>query len=69
MKKTKAPTPRSTTLDQLVAKLRTALQRETTNIIEIGNLLIESRKLLEHGEWLPWLAKNCDRNIRTALNY
>ena len=70
MKKTKAPTQK-TTLDRLVAKLRTALQRETTSIIEIGNLLIESRKLLanEHGEWLPWLAKNFDLSERTARRY
>jgi hypothetical protein len=37
---TEAP-ERETALDQLVAQLRTALKRETTNIIEIGKLLIE----------------------------
>jgi hypothetical protein len=58
-KKTKAPTG-ETALDRIVAQLHAALRRETTNIVEIGNLLIESRKLLanEHGEWLPWLEEN-----------
>jgi hypothetical protein len=62
---------RKTALDQLSAKLRIALCRETTNIIEIGNLLIESRKLFadEHGEWLPWLEKNFDRSERSAQRY
>jgi len=67
-KKTKAP-QRRTELDRIAAKLRTALSRETTNIIEIGKLLIESRKHLEHGEWQSWLAENFDLSLRTAQNY
>jgi hypothetical protein len=62
---------RKTALERLSAKLRIALCRETTNIIEIGNLLIESRKLFadEHGEWLPWLEENFDRSERSAQRY
>ena len=62
---------RDTALNRLAAKLRTAVRRETTNIIEIGNLLIESRKLFadEHGEWLPWLEKNFERSERSAQRY
>ena len=66
----KAPA-RISQLDRLAAKLRTALRRETMNIIEIGNLLIESRELFAdgHGEWLPWLEKNFDRSERSAHRY
>jgi Protein of unknown function (DUF3102) len=67
-RKAKAST-RKTTLDRLAAKLRTALRRETTDIIEIGNLLIESRKYLEHGASQPWLSENFDLSYHTALNY
>jgi hypothetical protein len=67
-KKTKAP-QRRTELDRIVTQLRAALRREVTNVIEIGKLLIESRKHLDHGEWQPWLAKNFDLSYRTALNY
>ena len=56
-------------LDRLTTQLRTALRRETKNIIEIGKLLIEVRKHLQHGEWQPWLAENFDLSIRTAQNY
>ena len=56
-KNIKAP---PTELDRIATRLRTALRRETTNIIEIGNLLIESRKHLDHGEWQPWLAEHFD---------
>jgi hypothetical protein len=67
MKTKKAPTA----LDRLAARLRMALRRETTNVIEIGKLLIEVRKLLanEHGEWQPWLEKNFDLSYRTAIRY
>jgi hypothetical protein len=68
-KKTKAPR-RKTALDRATARLRTALRRETKNIIEIGKILIEIRdKHLDHGEWQPWLAENFDLTYRSAINY
>ena len=60
---------RKSQLDQLESKLRTALRRETTNVIEIGGLLIKSSKLLKHGEWLDWLKDHFDLSQRTAHNY
>jgi hypothetical protein len=67
-KKAKTPTGK-TALDRIAAQLRTVLRRETTDVILIGNLLIESRKHLEHGEWQDWLAENFDLSYRTAVNY
>jgi hypothetical protein len=64
----KAPA-RKSQLDQLTNKLRDALRRETTNVIEIGDLLLESRKLLAHGKWQDWLDEHFDLSYRTALNY
>jgi hypothetical protein len=64
----KVPT-RKKQLDQLASKLRSALRRETTNIIEIGELLLKSRKLLEHGEWQPWLKEHFDLSYRSAVYY
>jgi hypothetical protein len=56
-------------LDQLVSKLRAALRHETTNIIEIGKLLLKSRKLLEHGDRQPWLKEHFDLSYRSAAYY
>jgi hypothetical protein len=69
-KKTEVP-KHETALDQLAAKLRSALKCETTNIIEIGKLLIEARELelVHHGEWKDWLSDNFDMSYRTALRY
>lgn len=38
-------------------------------IIEIGKLLIEAKKQLKHGEWLPWLKEKVDFSERTAQNF
>jgi hypothetical protein len=67
-KKTKVLRRRSE-LDRLAAQVRKVLRRTTRDAIEIGNLLIKSRKYLEHGEWMPWLAENFDLSYRTAVNY
>jgi hypothetical protein len=66
-KKTKAR--RETALDRLAGRLHAALMRATRDVILIGNLLIESRKHLQHGDWQPWLAENFDLSYRTAVNY
>jgi|SRR5579883_1049548 hypothetical protein len=34
-----------------------------------GDGLIEARAGLDHGAWLPWLARNCRLSERTAQNY
>jgi hypothetical protein len=67
-KKTKAR-QRGSELDRIAAKLRTVLRRETSDVVLAGQLLIESRKHLEHGEWQDWLAENFDLSYRTALRY
>jgi len=69
MKAKKAKKAKLTELDRIAALIRGALKRETTNIIEIGNFLIESREHLEHGDWQDWLGKNFDLSYRTARNY
>jgi hypothetical protein len=55
---------------QVIAKeLHAAVKRETTDIIAIGDLLIEANEQLDHGEWLPWLEENFGSSISTASNY
>src|SRR5262249_21776298 len=60
---------RCTELERIAARVHTALRSQTKNVIEIGKLLIESRKHLEHGEWQSWLAENFDLSYHTARNY
>jgi hypothetical protein len=58
---------RETGLDRIVTQLLTILHHQTTDVVLAGNLLIESRKHLNHGEWQPWLAENFDLNREQLL--
>ena len=37
--------------------------------IEAGLALIEAKKLVGHGQWLPWLKENCGVSERRAQHY
>ena len=56
-------------LSIITQDLRIALKRETTDIIGIGDLLVEARYHLKHGKWLPWLKQEFSLSDRSARNY
>jgi hypothetical protein len=37
--------------------------------IDAGLALIEAKKLVQHGQWLPWLKENCGVSERRAQHY
>ena len=43
-------------------------QQAGTAILEIGHRLIEAKKVLPHGEWLPWLENQVEFSERAAQN-
>jgi hypothetical protein len=46
-----------------------SLEEAVSNAIAAGELLLEAKTQVGHGEWLPWLAENCDISERTAQAY
>ena len=46
-----------------------AAMTATQHAINCGNLLIEAKSGLAHGQWLPWLKENCDLSERTVQAY
>lgn len=44
-------------------------QAAITHAIAVGEGLIEAKALVDHGQWLPWLAENCDFSEDTAQTY
>lgn len=64
-------------LDALADKINTeheacraSMQKGLEHALEAGRLLLEAKKGLPHGEWLPWLKESCpDISERTAQNY
>lgn len=68
------------TLDELTANIKMKLVENKVlanafnrninqNSIEIGQMLTQAKKLLQHGQWQFWLAENFDMTDRTARNY
>jgi hypothetical protein len=53
-------------LATIVGEIRKTLRNDIGNIIKRGDLLLEAKDQLEHGEWLPWLAVNFLMDERTA---
>jgi hypothetical protein len=46
-----------------------AMQRSVEHAINVGELLIQAKALLKHGQWLPWLEEHCAMPERTAQFY
>ena len=46
-----------------------ALQSALAHAIAAGELLIEAKRQVTHGEWRPWLEANCSVPARTARHY
>ncbi len=46
-----------------------ALKDSVTHAIAAGELLIEAKAQLVHGQWLPWLRDHCTMSERTAQLY
>jgi hypothetical protein len=46
-----------------------ALREGLAHARNCGNLLVQAKEQLQHGEWLPWLAANVQFSGRTAQAY
>jgi hypothetical protein len=64
------PAKTITEINRLHRLVTEATQTSLQYSIEIGTMLIEVKKEVKHGEWEPWLCKNCpDISDRTARMY
>jgi hypothetical protein len=64
MKKKKKAAARE--LATIAAEIRETYRNDTGNVIKRGNLLLEAKAQVKHGEWLPWLDENFSMDERTA---
>jgi hypothetical protein len=67
---------RSNSLTDLAARIRIeheatadSLRRSIEHAMTAGDLLIEAKAQVKHGEWLPWLDEHCGMAERTAQLY
>jgi Protein of unknown function (DUF3102) len=47
----------------------TSIMKAVEHAITAGELLLEAKGQVKHGEWLSWLADNCEISARTAQAY
>ncbi len=46
-----------------------AMRQSLSHALAAGDMLIEAKELVMHGQWLPWLADNCAIPKRSAQLY
>ena len=51
------------------ARVQSAIREGLQHALKCGELLAQAKALVNHGEWLPWLSKNCAVSERTAQAY
>jgi hypothetical protein len=66
----------STPLDQIAGRIRqehaaagVSAKKALEHALAAGELLIEAKGQVKHGQWLPWLSANCELSERTAQAY
>jgi hypothetical protein len=66
----------SNSLVELAARIRAehdsagaAIKRTIEHAIAAGELLLEAKAQLKHGQWMPWLKDHCGLSDRTARAY
>jgi hypothetical protein len=57
------------TLARHATEIRRLGKQVASEVIEIGRLLVESKKLAGHGNWLSWLEREFQWTDDTALNF
>ena len=62
-KKPKAPTRELATI---VAEIHETFRNDTASVVKRGDLLIEAKQQVKHGEWLLWLDTYFCMDARTA---
>ena len=57
------------TLSELKVEIKFHLGQMAGHAVEIGNLLIEAKEQVQHGDWQNWLEDNFNLKYRSAKNF
>lgn len=57
------------TLAELKVEIKFHLGQMAGHAVEVGNLLIEAKEQVEHGEWYKWLENNFNLTAKMANNF
>jgi hypothetical protein len=57
------------TLARHATEIRRLGKQVVSDVIEIGRLLVESKELVGHGDWIPWLSREFQWSDKTAERF
>lgn len=63
------PSEEPATIREIERHIKDALELATQGAFRIGSLLLQSKSLLEHGEWTEWVDQKLPFGIRSAQMY
>lgn len=66
---TMAPPAESRSIETITGEILDAQRKGGEAVLTIGRCLIEAKKLLPHGAWLPWLNEKVSYSERTARRF
>ena len=66
---TMAPPAESRSIEAITGEILDAQRKGGEAVLTIGRCLIEAKKLLPHGAWLPWLNEKVSYSERTARRF
>lgn len=66
---TMAPPPEERDIETITGEILDAQRKGGEAVLTIGRCLIEAKKLLPHGAWLPWLNEKVSYSERTARRF
>lgn len=55
--------------EEIAEDIRQCLKKTAQNFIEVGNLLLEAKSKVSHGEWGKWLKENISFSHQTANKF
>jgi hypothetical protein len=61
--------PETRYLAEAAVEIRRLGKQTVANVIDIGRHLVEAKKIVGHGNWLPWLEREFGWHENTALNF
>jgi hypothetical protein len=56
-------------LADIATEIRLELRTQTSSLLKVGRCLIEAKRQLKHGTFLPWLEKEVAMGERSAQKY
>ena len=63
------PPETAESLREKATRVRERVENQAQSIVVIGHLLRGAKEMLEHGQFVQWVERECGFSLRSAQNY